>query len=198
MGLFKGTNYVYPHTEQDPTTFFPLKKIVNDRNEEVYEDCQRVFSYSNATANYVNRVSDAFVELADNIYFHSGEVANSGWGYIHAQAHQQSGNIRLGICDTGLGIFGSYQRTGQLRGRTEESLAKDIFEELESSLNLGPSAGHRGLGLYEVRQFLNTHTGLLRMLTGNVIVYVNQTGVYSQRNNFRTDGTWIDMRIPIR
>lgn len=198
MGLFRDTNYVYPHRENEPTTFFPLIRITNDRNESLYEECQRVFGYSNATANYVNRVSDAFVELADNIYFHSGQTANSGWGYIHAQAHKQSGNIRLGICDVGVGIYGSYERTNQLRGRTEEVLTKDVFEELESSLNAGPRQGYRGLGLHEVREFINTNTGLLKMYTGNTLVYVNQTGVYSQRNSFRTDGTWIDMRIPIR
>lgn len=198
MELFKGTDYVYPFQQNNPDTFFPLIKITNDRNESIYEECLRVFGYSKATSNYVNRVSDAFVELADNIYFHSGEKVNSGWGYIHAQAHPQSGIIRLGICDVGVGIYGSYERTGQLKGRTEENLVRDVFEEMESSLNVGPGKGHRGLGLHEVREFINTNTGLLTMRTGNMLVYVNQTGVYPQRTTYKTEGTWIELRIPIR
>ncbi|NJL25788.1 MAG: hypothetical protein HC902_11835 [Calothrix sp. SM1_5_4] len=198
MELFKGTDYVYPFQQNNPDTFFPLIKITNDRNESIYEECLRVFGYSKATSNYVNRVSDAFVELADNIYFHSGAKVNSGWGYIHAQAHPQSGIIRLGICDVGVGIYGSYERTGQRKGRTEENLVRDVFEEMESSLNVGPGKGHRGLGLHEVREFINTNTGLLTMRTGNMLVYVNQTGVYPQRTTYKTEGTWIELRIPIR
>lgn len=198
MGLFKGTSYTYPYNENHSSTFFPLIKITNDRNESIYEECRKVFGLSNATANYVNRLSDAFVELADNIYFHSGETENSGWGYIHAQAYKHGGTIRLGLSDVGVGVYGSYQRTGQLRGRSEEQLTRDVFEELESSLNPGPKKGHRGLGLHEVKDFIDRHTGLLVMYTGNVIVNVNQVGIFPQKSSFKTEGTWIQMRVPIR
>lgn len=198
MGLFEGTGFQYPYNKNNSVTFFPLIKITNDRNEEVYEECRKVFGLSNATANYVNRLSDAFVELADNIYYHSGTTENSGWGYIHAQAYLQAGVIRLGLSDVGVGVYGSYERTGQLRGRTEEQLTKDVFEELESSLNPGPKKGHRGLGLHEVKEFIDRHTGLLVMRTGNVTVNANQVGIYPQPSGFKTEGTWIQMRVPIR
>ncbi len=198
MGLFEGTDYNYPYNRNEPHTFFPLLKINNDRNQQVYEDCMRVLGLSNVTSNYLRLVVDAFVELADNIYFHSGTAENTGWGYIHAQANPLAGDIRLGLSDVGIGIYGSYERTGQLRGRNEVQVMSDIFNELESSLNLIPGRGYRGVGLYEVQNFLTQHTGHLKVMSGNVTVDVNQMGIYTVTNAFRTEGTWIQMRVPIR
>jgi anti-sigma regulatory factor (Ser/Thr protein kinase) len=198
MGLFEGTDYAYPYKKKTEDKFFQLLKITNDRNETVYDECQKVLRLSKVTSNYINRLADTFTELADNIYYHSGSKENTGWGYMHAQAHIRSGQIHLGLSDVGVGVYGSYQRTNQVRNRTEEQVITDIFEELESCLNPGPQKGHRGLGLHETKDFIDKHTGHLILSSGNYSVHVNQTGIYPQENKYITEGTWIQMRVPIR
>ena len=195
MGLFEGTNYEYPYDSHEPENFFPLKKIINDKNDLLFEDCCRVFEKSGATRNYIQRLAESFSELADNIYFHSGEEENCGWGYIHAQAYENK--ICLGICDVGIGIYESYKRTGQLKGRSEDKLIIDIFEESESSLN-NSKKNHRGLGLYEVKGFIDMHGGSLKMLSGNASVKLEKNKIDPKKIFYKTEGSWIEMVVPVR
>jgi len=197
MGLFAGTSYVYPYSEKKPERFFPLMKISNDQNELLFEESQRVFSYCNATNNYVNRLCEAFSELADNIYFHSGEKENTGWGYVHAQAYPKRGNITIALVDVGVGFYGSYSRTNQIRGRTEMQLLEDSFNELESSLNQNPGRGHRGIGLFEVREFIKKFTGSIGVRSGSSELIVTQVQMLVEQLNYDVDGTWIELTVPI-
>jgi len=197
MGVFDGTTYQYPHHKRSADTFFPLIRVENDRNDRLYDECRKIFSLSKATMNYVDRLADAFTELADNIFYHSGKTANSGWGYIHAQAYPNAGNIYLGISDVGVGFYGSYARTNQTRNRTEEQIIVDSFEALESSLNPAPKQGHRGLGLHEVHEFVKKHTGRVHIRSGKASVSATQVGIFPESLGYKADGTWIEVRVPI-
>ena len=179
-----------------PSTFFPLIKVKDDRNFCIYEDSRRVFNCAGATNNYIDDVSDHFTELADNIYFHSGQTENSGWGYIHAQTYQQN-KICLSIYDVGVGVYGSYKRTNQIRGRSEVEVVKDIFQELESSLNTDHKPRHRGLGLSGVKSFIDSQGGYLNLYTGKTEVTVKDSEVSLQEISYATYGTLIIMEVPI-
>ena len=139
--------------------------------------------------------SGEYSELADNIYYHSGEKENCGWGYIHAQTYESK--ILLGICDVGIGIYESYKRTGQLNRRSEENLISDIFEENESSLNNSKN-NHRGLGLYEVKEFIGIYEGSLKMLSGNVTASLKKNKIDIKKLKYKTEGSWIKMEVPVK
>ena len=196
MGLFEETNYSYqrPPNENESSHFFSLRKITNDRNEDIYKQCKKVFHQ--IPFNYVRDLCDVFIELTDNIYYHSGQSENSGWGYVHAQTYD---NIQIALSDVGVGVYGSYQRRDKLKNRTEKKLVCDIFEESESSLNppLGQGDQHRGVGLSQVKDFIMESGGELNMYTGKVFAKVDQNGVRVLSNdNIKTEGTWIEMILP--
>ena len=195
MGLFEGSNYKYPYNCNISSTFFPLIKVKDDKNVRIYEDSRRVFKCAGATNNYIDDVSDHFTELADNIYFHSGQTENSGWGYIHAQTYKSK--ICLGICDIGVGVYGSYKRTNQIRGRSEAEVIKDIFQELESSLNTDHKPRHRGIGLSGVKSFIDSQGGYLDLYTGKTKVTVKDSEVSLKEISHTTYGTLIIMKVPI-
>lgn len=197
MGLFNGTEYDYPHSANPPDSFTPLTKIKSDRNDQIYKDCRRVFGYAQANTSYIDSISDVFLELADNIYYHSGQEVNSGWGYVQGQVYPRIGNICISICDVGIGVYGSYERANQINNRTEEKIVENVFTELESSLN-NEKPHHRGRGLFEAKDFLNKNTGLLHIWTGNYKVNVNQTGIYVDKLEYKVEGTWITMQVPMR
>ncbi len=201
MGLFENTDYQYPHDQNDSSRFFQLMKITDDRNDRIYDECKKILDNSNVPSNYITDLSEAFAELADNIYYHSGPSDNSGWGYIHGQVYGNH-RIEVALSDVGVSVYGSYKRRNQLRGRTEEQIIKDIFEEAESSLNQA-GRGHRGLGLNEVKNFISSFKGNFDMWTGNFFLRIDKEGVHSgphgmgEAKTIKTEGTWIQMKIPI-
>lgn len=197
MNLFKGFQYIYPYKEHEPDTFFVLKKVENDRTEYLYEDCRRVFGLANIPNNYIDSLTDAWTELANNIFYHSGSSENSGWGYIHAQAYPNSKKIKVALSDTGVGFYGSYNRTGQLRGRNEAQIITDAFNLHESCLNPIPGRGYRGVGLNLVKDFISINGGQVYIWSGNTLVTLNQNSIRSQNLGFTTNGTVIEMIVKI-
>ena len=195
MGLFEKTNYVYPFKEKQPQTFFPLLRIESDRNENLYEECLRVFSMSNVSTNYIRRLADTFTELADNVYFHSGQSPNSGWGYVHAQVYQK--NICIGVSDVGVGFYGSYKQNNQIRGRTEKQILLDAFKVGESSLNPFPKPGYRGVGLSEVFEFIERFSGIMTVSSGKAMVMATQKGLKDEGLLYNVYGAWIQLEVPI-
>ncbi len=174
--------------------FLPLMNIVDDRNEKINDECNRVFSSVGIATNYIGTLSDIFTELADNIYFHSGTGDNDGWGYIQAQLYKHQKAILIGICDVGVGVYGSYERRGQIKNRTEKKIVDSIFQELESSMN-HTKPYMRGLGLNEAKKFIQNNGGFLRLCTGNIKLTINTEGITSEKTEYKTEGTWINMKI---
>lgn len=197
MGLFDGTTYKYPYQKRSPEKFFPLRKIESDRNDWIFEDAERVLSHAGVGKNYVYRLCEVFVELADNIYFHAGAKLNTGWGYAHAQVLKRK--VTISLCDVGIGFYQSYVRTGQVRNRSEKKILLDSFEELESSLNPGRGKGHRGLGLSEARDFVLNVGGLIELYSGKNAVRVRKRGgIQIMDSDYnRVEGAWIKMVVPI-
>lgn len=197
MGLFRGTTYNYPYKPHQPHTFFPLTKIVNDRTEFLYEEMNRVLLQSNIPANYITSLCDSFTELANNVFYHSGHTENSGWGYVHAQAYPTAKKIKLAIADNGVGFWGSYGRTNQIRGRTPDQVVCEAFNELESSLNKAPGQGYRGIGLSEVRTFIKNNQAKLYLWTGATCACVTSSNISANSLEFDCAGTTIEFEVPI-
>lgn len=203
MGLFEDTTYNYPYNASTPITFFPLLRIRSDGDLRLYDECQRVLGAANLAQNQIYTIAEAFSELADNIYFHSGTTENSGWGYIHAQVYHagtwfwKRGYLRLAVCDLGVGIFGSYQRTNQIRGRSQKQVVKDSLNLGDSSLNPAPREGHRGIGLNDVKNFVSDNDGHLVIKTGDVHLDLRKEKLQVKNTSFFFGGTNIELKVPI-
>ena len=197
MGLFQGINYKYPYNKHPPDTFFPIYEITHDRTEFLYDKCRRVLSHSDLPSNYIDNITDAFIELANNIYFHSGPNENTGKGFIHAQAYLQYKKINIAIDDCGVGFLGSYKRTGQVRGRTELQILEDAFKEMESSLNPIPGQGHRGLGLLSVKNFVKDYNCKLEVRTGNSFLSMDSGAIDKKSLTYPYNGTNISLEVLI-
>lgn len=197
MKLFEGTAYEYSYKEHESSNFFPLKKITSEGDISIHESCQKVFSQANAHPVYIDRLAEAIVELSDNIYWHSGEKLETGWGYIHAQTYPQKGDIRVALADVGIGFYKSYERAEQVRGRSEEQIIKDSFQLQESSLNPVPGRGERGIDLNEAWAFIKKNTGFLKIESGKSSVTVTQVDMISNPLPYEVNGTIIDLRVPI-
>ncbi len=195
MGLFEGTGYEYPFQRRSSDSFFPLRRITNDQNEDLFDLSSRIFG-ERIPGNYVRRVSDAFCELADNVYFHSGEDVNSGWGYVVAQTVGATAGIA--IVDFGVGFYGSYERQSTLRARTELQILEDSFNVGESSLNPSFQGGHRGIGLADVLEFVHgTDQGTLEVRSGRARAVARAGKLAVGVPLYRVAGTWIHMEVPL-
>lgn len=196
MGLFEGTEYHYPLKKHDSDNFLALRKIKNQNNESLYTDLVRVFEPSGVSLQQIQSLSEALLELVNNIHFHSGPNYMQGWGFVHSQALRgNSPGIWVGIVDVGVGFYGSYLRTGQLRGRTEAQIVLDSLEEGQTSLT-GDLGKGRGIGLGEVRQFVNDYEGLFTIRTGRTGLIVRKQGVKVIDLGYPVNGTWIELKVP--
>ncbi len=198
MGLFDGTGYTYPHNKQDSAKFFPLLKIVDDRDCTLEDKCHAVFNPL-APGSLVTELADIFGEIANNIYFHSGPKGNQGWGYAHAQVYDDKGIVEVAVSDVGVGFLKSYQRTGQDRGRNEEQIILESFNELESSLNNKSEIKYRGIGLYETLDFIKKSSGKIRVLSGNTCVEWTCVKEFeSSALNYKLCGVLFEMSVPFK
>ena len=175
MGLFDRTlvnnqEYKYPYNraEHESDSFFPLIKIENDRNETLQEKFLKVI---NPPGYKLIELSESFSEIVDNIYYHSGESENTGWGYAHAQCQYNNSEIQIAISDTGVGFLGSYKRTNQVRNRNETDIVVDAFNERESSLN-NEVEECRGIGLYGLHEYIKKASGQIQVWSGNSYVEI--------------------------
>lgn len=190
IGLFEGTNYQYPYNKQEAAKFFPLYKINSDSNETLIEKFVTVFTNTKIPINYCRDIAETFSEIADNVYFHSGQTYKAGSGYACAQII--NGKVHKAVCDLGIGFYNSYKNNGTLKNRDEEQILLDSVEELVSSLK-DPV---RGIGLFQAKEFIQGHGNCLEISTGNYRLRVSKRDVTVQKLDIPFDGAIIKMEIP--
>jgi hypothetical protein len=198
MGLFANTNYTYPYNINPPKAFLPLIKIENDINDHLHEELSRVFSHMLVPSSYIGSLAGTFTELADNMFYHAGAQSNMGWGYVCAQVFEKNPRISISLSDVGVGVYETYQRTNQVRGRSEKQILLDSFEQGESCLNPGPGKGYRGIGLWEARDYIQRFEhGTLLYRSGKHWVTIDHRGIRTRETGIVYAGTWIEMEVPI-
>ena len=175
IGLYNGTlinkeAYQHSYSKHDSDHFFPLFKIENDHNDRLEEKCLNLIKRNLKIRPF--DLANHFSEIADNVYFHSGRKENTGWGYAQAQAYSD-GRVQIAVSDIGIGFLGSYERTQQIRDRSEMDIIIDSFEELESSLNNQTDINHRGLGLYGVYEYIKEQSGQIEVWSGKSYMKIN-------------------------
>lgn len=194
MGLFDGVSgFVQDHGRNPPETFFPLIRINSEADAQIFQECERVLGHCNADPVFISRVAENFAEMAANIYWHSGAVTQSGWGYIHGQAYPGNNSVILALSDVGVGFFESYRRNNQVHGRTELQILEDSLQHGVSSLNTDPSRPIRGVGLSTVRDFVEARGGSLTIYSGSSRIVVMRDRVNKQALPFHVDGSIIEL-----
>lgn len=191
IGLFDKTDYNYPLKKHDSNKFFSLHRIDSDSNDDLREQFITIFSNMKIPKNYCADIADNFVEIADNVYFHSGQKYKTGWGYACAQIIKNQ--IHIAVCDVGIGFYNSYKNNGTLKNRTEEQILKDSINELVSSLN-DPV---RGIGLFEAKEFIQRHGNCLEIKTGNYKLCVSKENINVLKLDNFFDGAIIKMEVPV-
>ncbi len=176
----------------------PLQLIDSEQNDFLFEDLDKAFSSLGPSSNWMPELFEALSELANNIYFHSGVVENSGWGFVQAQKYPDKNEICISICDIGAGLLESYRRRGLVKDRSEQQLVLDSFNELVSSRNSPEVPAHRGKGLYEVLSFVKGFRASLAFSTGSFVVAIKpESDLITITPRAHIEGTLIKLEVPI-
>jgi hypothetical protein len=125
-------------------------------------------------------------EIMDNTLVHSG--LSTGW--VAAQYYPQSQEIRLTICDSGLGIHHSLTHH-------PETKYKDVSEReaLNLCIQRGVTNGEGlGFGLFATSQFILKNNGDLLLYSGNHYLLA-QNGNYAVKQGNYFQGTLVSLRI---
>lgn len=186
MGLFEN----YPFNKYESNKFFEICHINSD-NQNVWEGLQKVLSNFGSVVPDVFR---AFTEVADNIYYHSGETEDHGWGYAHAQVVNDE--LLLAFCDLGVGYYETYRRNDLVKGRSRQQIIEDSLDLQVSCRNV--TTQERGLGLHEVCKFLDSFRGVLEIYSDGIYCsYQNETKS-SKSLGVETKGALLCITVPIK
>ena len=125
-------------------------------------------------------------EIMDNVLVHSGQ----GFGWVAAQVFSARHEIRLIICDTGVGVLSSLQSSGR-----QEFLDISEPQALEMSIQRGVTSGKGlGFGLYATSQFITRNQGDMLLYSGNHCLELNRSGI-AIHGGATWPGTVVALRI---
>lgn len=130
-------------------------------------------------------------EIMDNVLRHSDYPnIDCGKGMVCAQLFQSNKEIRLMICDAGVGIH-------EALTKSERSKYKDLTEEeaLNKCIERGVTNGEGlGFGLFATSEFIRLNKGEMVLYSGNTFIRIINGKITTQKGNF-WQGTFVFMRI---
>ena len=125
-------------------------------------------------------------EIMDNVLVHSGQ----DFGWVAAQVFSTRREIRLIICDNGVGVLASLQSSG-----LKEFLSISEPQALEMSIQRGITSGKGlGFGLYATSQFITHNQGDMLLYSGNHCLELNRSGM-AIHGGATWPGTVVALRI---
>lgn len=125
-------------------------------------------------------------EIMDNVLVHSGQ----DFGWVAAQVFPARREIRLIICDNGIGVLTSLQSSG-----LKEFLSISEPQALEMSIQRGITSGKGlGFGLYATSQFITHNQGDMLLYSGNHCLELNRSGL-AIHGGATWPGTVVALRI---
>ncbi len=172
--------------------FTPLMKVRNDRNDFIDEICKSHLEHRGYAVSLMMELAPRLMELADNIHYHSGPEDESGEGYV--LGHIDKDSIELCFVDIGCGFKGSYKRHGLFLEKKESEILEESMKELVSSRNT-PVKRERGIGLYTVKQYLNSgNIGELKIISGGGLLLFNGKQMSTHEIRY-TQGTSVSLKV---
>ncbi|MFB2120824.1 ATP-binding protein [Parapedobacter sp. 2B3] len=125
-------------------------------------------------------------EIMDNVLVHSGQ----DFGWVAAQVFPSRREIRLIICDNGVGVLESLQSSG-----LKEFLNITERQALEMSIQRGITSGKGlGFGLYATSQFITQNRGEMLLYSGNHCLELDRSGIVIH-DGATWPGTVVALRI---
>lgn len=126
------------------------------------------------------------IEIMDNVIVHSGKE----YGWLAAQVFPNRREIRLVICDNGIGVLESLRSSEK-----EEFQAIDGAAALEKCLQRGVTDGKGiGFGLYATSEFIRHNKGDLLLYSGSYCLEFSESAVVI-RDGANWPGTVVALRI---
>src|SRR5699024_4869219 len=115
-------------------------------------------------------------EIMDNVLVHSSK--DQGWAC--AQFYPNRREIRLMICDCGVGV-----REALRNGEREEYRNIDEAQALRLCVQRGVTNGHGlGFGLYATSQFIQLNRGRMLLYSGNHILEIQRDRSYVSEGSY--------------
>ncbi|MBX9450002.1 MAG: ATP-binding protein [Taibaiella sp.] len=130
-------------------------------------------------------------EIMDNVVNHSNSPhIGKGSGWCCAQYFYSSQQIRLIICDTGVGIHNALTKN-------ENSKFKNLSEResLERCTENGVTNGEgQGFGLFATSEFIKENKGQMIIYSGNHYTHIVENTKYTEAGEF-WNGTFVFLKI---
>lgn len=196
LGMFEGIpTYTYPLNKLASSNFIELQKIFDDDNDHIASKViSSMESCSLPTAGIGTDLHNVLTEVANNVFYHSGAVVDSGWGYFAAQYYLRLKKFEFAFCDVGVGFKQSYTRAGKLMELQSDAIILKSFERHVTSIN-DPV---RGIGLNEMLEFITQYNGEITIQSHDGFVYLGKNGNIIKRLNPNPFlGTLVNFRFNI-
>ncbi len=167
--------------------FIELKKFNQDTIYPLQEEINMIlYQMESISKEVLQLLFYCLNEIMDNVINHAG--ISSGW--VSAQYFPLLKEIRLIICDNGMGIHQAL--TNNLQSKYHNVSEK---EALELCIQRGVTNGNGlGFGLYATSQFMLKNKGHLLIYSGNRHL-MNKTDTYEVRKGDFWKGTLVLLRI---
>ena len=105
-----------------------------------------------------------FAELIENAVKH-GEITSPAW--LFANYHPQPQIMHVCICDRGLGVRKTFEKSSSPRLRELALASSDWIREATEPLVTSKTEGHAGYGLYLARELCRRNGGTFAIISGN-------------------------------
>ena len=109
-------------------------------------------------------LSISFAELIENAVKH-GEITSPAW--LFANYHPQPQIMHVCICDRGLGVRKTFEKSSSPRLRELALASSDWIREATEPLVTSKTEGHAGYGLYLARELCRRNGGTFAIISGN-------------------------------
>lgn len=194
--------YYYWEEGFDRNNFIPVNadtalylwKVDQEMIDTYGNEAKNFFEKNFFTDRNLDSVSILLKEVFNNIYDHARSKVS---GYVLTQYNRNSQQVRLAICDFGVGIPGKLNETWQQKGKMPLSHDDALRAAFKAKVSSKSTPRNRGLGLFYLLQNV-------KILAGDLIIWSNsgllehknvaEATLYVQNNKFLR-GTLIDVSL---
>ena len=166
--------------------FVEIRTFDEETIKEIQDDLNKILYNTAVSKDVLQLLYYCLNEIMDNVLVHS--TLSSGW--VSAQYFQAEKEIRLIICDTGIGIHSSL-------ASTPDSKYKDISEQdaLEKCIWQNVTNGKgMGFGLYATSQFIKENKGEMLIYSGSHFL-TNSGKIFNVHSGEQWQGTIVFLKI---
>ncbi|MDD0853012.1 hypothetical protein HBN50_07885 [Halobacteriovorax sp. GB3] len=197
MGLFNLIpSYTYPNIVRQNRSLVELQKIDNENNDYIAGLVLESLKLNGLPIDHIkDDLHTAITEVANNVFYHSGNRENEGWGYFSAQFYPSIRTFEFSFCDLGIGFRGAFNRTFKLLGLASNKLIEKAMERHVSSI-IDPM---RGIGLNEVCNIVRAYKGEITIQSHDGYFHIPTSGKIVSRLHTENPfvGTSLDFRIKL-